>query len=246
MRYVILHYTHGDSASALRELTEGEVSSHYLISDQPPTIYQLVDENRRAWHAGHSAWKLDTQLNASSIGIELVNPGYSDTPEGRVFHPYAPAQIGELIALLKKIVARHGVAPDRILGHNEIAPLRKLDPGPLFPWHALAEAGLIAWPDAAAVAARRQAFEQQLPDILWFQAKLAQHGYTLSPTGLADEVTRSCLAAFQMKYRPARFDGEPDAETAAILDVLDPDQAPGIGAPVALPPTPLPHSDKSP
>lgn len=226
VRYVILHYTHGDSARSLKALTEGEVSSHYLITDQPVTIYQLVDESRRAWHAGHSAWQRDTQLNFSSVGIELVNPGYDDSPEGRVFHPYAPAQIEQLIALLRKIVARHGITPEHILGHNEIAPQRKLDPGPMFPWQRLAQAGLIRWPDTAKVAARRQIFEQQLPDILWFQTKLAQHGYALTATGIADDATRNCLSAFQMKFRPARFDGLPDAETAAILEVLNPTAPP--------------------
>lgn len=82
VRYVILHYTHGDLARAFRTLTEEPVSSHYLISDRPATVYQLVDESRRAWHAGDSAWQKDTQLNFSSIGIELVNAGYVDTPEG--------------------------------------------------------------------------------------------------------------------------------------------------------------------
>lgn len=220
VRYVILHYTEGDFPRALDVLTNGSVSSHYLVSDHPAAIYQLVDESRRAWHAGTSAWKHDAQLNASSIGIELVNPGYRDMPQGRVYFPYPPEQVDLLIALLKQIVARHQVEPDRILGHNEIAPQRKSDPGPLFPWERLAQAGLIRWPDAAQVALRRQAFEAQLPDTAWFQRKLAQHGYALSCSSQWDEAARQALVAFQMKYRPARFDGNPDAETAALLDVL--------------------------
>lgn len=220
VRYVILHYTEGDFPRALHVLTRGEVSSHYLISDRPAAIYQLVDESRRAFHAGASAWKNDAGLNASSIGIELVNPGYRDTPQGRIYFPYPPEQIALLIGLLRQIVDRHEIAADRILGHNEIAPLRKSDPGPLFPWQQLAQAGLIRWPDAAQVALRRQVFEQQLPDIGWFQAKLAQHGYVLPYSNQLDEATRQILASFQMKYRPARFDGVPDAETAALLDVL--------------------------
>lgn len=220
VRYVILHYTEGDFPRALHILTQGSVSSHYLISDHPAAIYQLVDENRRAYHAGMSAWKNDTQLNASSIGIELVNPGYRDTPQGRVFFAYPPQQIALLIDLLRQIVARHQVDPDRILGHNEIAPQRKSDPGPLFPWERLAQAGLIRWPDAAQVAQRRQAYEQQLPDIAWFQRKLMQHGYVLPLSRQWDEATRNVLVAFQMKYRPGRIDGVSDAETAALLDVL--------------------------
>lgn len=220
VRYVILHYTEGDFPRALQILTRGGVSSHYLISDRPAEIYQLVDEDRRAYHAGASAWKTDAQLNFSSIGIELVNPGYRDTPEGRMYFAYPPEQIALLIDLLKKIVARHRIEPDRILGHNEIAPQRKSDPGPMFPWQRLALAGLIRWPDAAEVTQRRQAFEQQLPDAAWFQHKLALHGYVLPCTGQWDDATRQVLVAFQMKYRPSRFDGLADAETAALLDVL--------------------------
>jgi N-acetylmuramoyl-L-alanine amidase len=129
-----------------------------------------------------------------------------------------------LIDLLKQIVARHGIAPENILGHNEIAPNRKSDPGPMFPWQSLAQAGLIRWPDAAQVAQRRQIYEQQLPDIGWFQAKLLQHGYVLPSSDQSDQATRQILVAFQMKYRPARFDGAPDAETAALLDVLTSDE----------------------
>jgi len=220
VRYVIVHYTEGNFPRALDVLTNGGVSSHYLIADEPAAIYQLVDENRRAYHAGISAWKNDTQLNASSIGIELVNPGYRDTPEGRVFFAYQPEQIALLIDLLKQIVARHNIEPDRILGHNEIAPQRKSDPGPMFPWHRLAQAGLIRWPDADQVAQRQQLFEQQMPDIAWFQRKLVQHGYVLNCREQCDEATRQLVVAFQMKYRPGRFDGIADAETAALLDVL--------------------------
>lgn len=222
VRYVILHYTEGDFPRALSVLTTGSVSSHYLIADHPATIYQLVDENQRAYHAGVSAWKGDAQLNFSSIGIELVNPGYRDTPQGRVYFAYPPEQIDRLIELLKQIEARYHIAPDRILGHNEIAPQRKSDPGPMFPWQRLAQAGLIRWPDPAEVARRQPAFEQQLPDVGWFQQKLVQHGYVL-PCGdqlQMDQATRQSLVAFQMKYRPSRFDGMPDAETAALLDVL--------------------------
>lgn len=220
VRYVILHYTDADFPHALEILTRGNVSSHYLISDHPAAIYQLVDENRRAYHAGISAWRNDAQLNVSSIGIELVNPGYRDTPQGRVFFAYPPGQITLLIDLLKQIVARHHIEPDHILGHNEIAPQRKSDPGPMFPWQRLAQAGLIRWPDAAQVAQRKQAFEQQLPDIAWFQRKLVQHGYVLQCSNQLDDATRQILMTFQMKYRPSRFDGVPDAETAALLDVL--------------------------
>ena len=135
VKFVIIHYTVSDFPGSINTLTKEVVSSHYLVSDaQKPVIYTLVDESRQANHAGVSNWKTYTQLNASSIGIEIVNPGYRDTPQGRVWYPFSQAQMDELIPLLKQIVERHHIAPDNIIGHNEIAPQRKQDPGPLFPW----------------------------------------------------------------------------------------------------------------
>lgn len=219
--FLVLHYTVGDFGSALRTLTQGEVSSHYLVSDEnPPRIYQLVDEGRRAWHAGESAWQGHRGLNASSIGIEVVNPGPRWGAEGRQFERFPEAQIDLLLPLVKDIVQRHGIRPDRVLGHSDVQPQRKQDPGPLFPWARLAAAGLVRWPDAQRVAAARPAFELQLPDLPWFQQRLARHGFELAPSGRLDTATRNVLAAFQMKYRPARFDGQPDAETAALLAAL--------------------------
>lgn len=219
--FVILHYTAGDFEESLRALTGPEVSSHYLIDDAPrPTIYRLVDESRRAWHSGPSYWKGHAMLNASSIGIEIVNKGYVDTPQGRVWQPYSPAQIDAVVALVKDIAARHQVRPERILGHSDVLPQYKQDPGPLFPWKRLADEGVIPWPDAQRVAAQQRVYEAALPDVAWFQKALAAHGFEVEPHGELDEATRNVIAAFQMKYRPSRFDGQPDAETAALLHVL--------------------------
>jgi N-acetylmuramoyl-L-alanine amidase len=217
VQWVVVHYTSTDVQHSLELLTRGGVSSHYLIGEAPATIYQLVDENRRAWHAGDSQWRGRTWLNASTIGIELVNQGYTDTPTGRVWQPYSEAQIDALILLLKDIVQRHHLPIDSIIGHSDIAPQRKVDPGPLFPWRRLAEAGLIRWPDAAAVARQQALYAQQLPDWRWFQLRLARLGYVVVQDGQDNQATRNVLAAFQMKYRPARFDGQADAETAALL-----------------------------
>jgi N-acetylmuramoyl-L-alanine amidase len=220
VQYVVLHYTSTDLEHSMALLTHGEVSSHYLIGEQPPTIYQLVDENRRAWHAGESQWRGRTWLNSSSIGIELVNQGFTDTPEGRVWQPYSEAQIAALIVLLKDIVARHHLPLDSIIGHSDIAPQRKTDPGPMFPWQRLAEAGLISWPDAAQVAQQQALFSQQLPNALWFQQRLARIGYAVPSSGTWDAASRNVLSAFQMKYRPSRYDAQADAETAALLAAL--------------------------
>ena len=221
VQYIILHYTSTDLPRSLRLLTEEEVSSHYLIGDAPPTVYRLVDENRRAWHAGDSQWQGRTWLNGTSIGIELVNQGYYEGPAGRYWQPYAPAQIEALVELLEDIMQRHQLAPGSILGHSDVAPQRKVDPGPLFPWKRLADAGLLPWPDAHAVAQQQALFSKSLPTVAWFQQQLQRQGYLVPAHGELDQATRNVLAAFQMKYRPARYDGEPDAQTAAMLLVLN-------------------------
>lgn len=227
VRFIVLHYTVSDLPTSLKTLTQQDVSSHYLLTDTPsPLFYALVDESRQAGHAGVSSWKTYTHINNSSIGIEIVNPGYRDTPEGRIWYPYPAAQIDQLILLLRKIVARHGILPENILGHSDIAPQRKLDPGPMFPWLRLGAAGLIPWPDANRVAGRRAVYEHCVPQPAWFQQQLARHGYAVPQTGEFDPATRNVLIAFQMKYRPSNFDGVPDAETAAILDVLTTPAAP--------------------
>ncbi|MEP6701778.1 MAG: N-acetylmuramoyl-L-alanine amidase [Betaproteobacteria bacterium] len=220
VQYLVIHYTEGDFAHSLKILTEGSVSSHYLVNDDPPTVYQLVDESRRAWHAGLSSWQGQTQLNAASIGIEIVNPGYRDSPEGPVWFDYPPAQIDAVVALVKKIVKEHQIRPDRIVGHSDIAPQRKIDPGPRFPWKRLADEGLITWPDAARVADRQAEYESSLPDIEWFQRRLQLQGYAVPLNAELDAPTRRVVAAFQMHFRPRVCDGTPDAETAALLDVL--------------------------
>lgn len=235
--FLVLHYTVGNFESSLQTLTKPSnraVSSHYLVRDVPVVTYRLVDESRRAWHAGPSYWKGFTNLNASSIGIEIVNAGAVTGADGSVrYSPFRPEQLDEVIALCKEIVARHHIKPDRILGHNDIAPGRKQDPGPLFPWKRLADEGLIAWPDAALVAAKRPLYESQLPDAQWFQDRLASYGYNTSRSGEWDALTRDSLVSFQMKYRPAKYDGRPDAEIAALLDVVNSAEGMVLSKPVA-------------
>ena len=219
VQFIVLHYTAGPFRASLRLLTEGEVSSHYLVDRDPPTVYRLVDEDRRAWHAGPSSWQGQTPLNASSIGIEIVNAGCrGDGPDD--CEAYPEAQLQAVIALVRDIQRRHQVRPDRIVGHAEIQPLHKEDPGPRFPWRRLHDEGLVPWPDEAQVAAARPGFEAALPEVAWFQERLAAQGYDVPRGGELDPLTRRVLRVFQMRYRPARFDGLPDAETAALLDVL--------------------------
>lgn len=217
---MVLHYTNANLERSLALLTHGEVSSHYLIGDNPATIYQLVDESRRAWHAGDSQWEGRTWLNSTSIGIEIVNPGFTDTPTGRVWHPYSEAQIQALIVLLKDIVQRNGIQPRHIIGHSDIAPLRKLDPGPMFPGNAWPTPALASGPTLRRWRSSAR-FDVNPPSITWYQQQLARFGYAIEQTGELDVSTRHVLAAFQMRFRPQLFDGQPDAQTAAILQVLN-------------------------
>ncbi|MBS0393262.1 MAG: N-acetylmuramoyl-L-alanine amidase [Proteobacteria bacterium] len=219
VRFIIVHFTQMDEAGSLHRLTREEVSSHYLVGREPPTIWRLVPEERRAWHAGPSYWRGATALNASSVGIEIVNLGNGDVA-GAPYQAFPEAQIEAVVALVRAVAKRHGVAPDRILGHAEVQPQTRNDPGPRFPWRRLAEAGLIPWPDAAQVAAAAGHWRAALPSAAWWQERLAAHGYQVPRSGELDGETRRVLAVFQMRYRPERYDGEPDAETAALLEVV--------------------------
>ncbi|WP_321966093.1 N-acetylmuramoyl-L-alanine amidase [Burkholderia cepacia] len=226
IRFLVMHYTESDEAKSLRTLTGDSVSVHYVIPPQPrierglPVVYQLVPESERAWHAGVSEWQGATELNAVSIGIENVNRGPLD-PQNRTWQPYPPEQVAALTRLSKDIVTRYAIPPTRVVGHSDIAPQRKIDPGPLFPWHALAQAGVGAWPDAATVAARLAGRDPHAPvDVRELQLKLARYGYDVATDGVLDARTRRVFAAFQMHFRPADYAGDPDAETDAIAQAL--------------------------
>ncbi len=225
VRYVVLHYTSSGFDRSLNALTQGPVSSHYLIDEGPATIYRLVDEDRRAWHAGESSWQGRTYVNGISIGIELVHRGFIETPEGRRWYPWEQEQIDNLVTLLEDILQRHDLAPEQVVGHSDVAPQRKVDPGPLFPWFQLAEAGVAIWPDADSVALYQAQLAGLTPSISWFQQALAGFGYEVPQTGLLDKPTLNVIAAFQMRFRPARHDGQPDTQTAALLAALVPTAA---------------------
>ncbi|WP_434660254.1 N-acetylmuramoyl-L-alanine amidase [Paraburkholderia sp. A3BS-1L] len=238
IRFLVEHYTQGDEPTALEELTRENVSAHYLVPVHPPlrdgkpVVLQLVPEAQRAWHAGASEWQGTTELNAASIGIENVNSGpltdsqatSQATPEGsppREWAPWPPEQVAAIIALSKDIVARYGIAPTRVVGHSDIAPQRKIDPGPLFPWKPLYEAGVGAWPDDATVKAELAGRAPDAPaDVLGLQTKLARYGYEVATDGVLDARTRRVFAAFQMHFRPRDYSGTPDAETDAIAQAL--------------------------
>lgn len=190
---VVIHYTamgSGDEALARLCDPEFEVSAHYLI-DVDGRIMRLVDEDKRAWHAGAGQWGDVTDINSRSIGIELANRGTV---------PFAAAQMNVLEALLADITLRHTIAPERIIGHSDMAPARKIDPGPRFDWQRLARQGLSVWPKASEV----------LPvDEVVFSSDLSAFGYS-------DAVPLSSrLSAFRDRFRP-RHVGDLDGIDMAL------------------------------
>lgn len=230
VRSLVIHYTDADEADSLRTLTGPRVSSHYLIppprNGKPPPVYQLVDETRRAWHAGASSWAGRENLNDTSVGIEVVNTGpdhrFVDIEAGlkASWAPFPDAQITALIALAQDIIARHGIETTAVVSHAEIAPTRKIDPGPAFPWQRLHAAGIGPWPDPARVACYRHRFEKAPLPLGSLQRALAEWGFAVTPSDILDESTRGALRAFQMRYRPADYRGLADTESMAILWAL--------------------------
>lgn len=214
---VILHYTGMPTgAGALAQLCNpaAEVSSHYFVWEDGRVV-QLVAEDRRAWHAGQSFWKGESDLNSASIGIEIVNCGHESLP------PYPKPQVDAVTALVRDIGVRRAIAPRRILAHSDIAPGRKRDPGEHFPWETLWRAGVGHWtlappPNAEPIFKRGQ----EGAPIRSLQAMLALYGYGVELTGVYDHQTRVVVAAFQRHFRPARVDGETDASTVETLRML--------------------------
>ncbi len=219
---IVLHYTASSKPSALLTLTNREVSAHYVVSDDSkPVVYKLVDENLSAWHAGESSWYGKTYVNPRSIGIEIVHPGWARNSGGDIGPLYSAAQIDAIIALTRTVAQRYGVAPENIVGHSDVAPLRKQDPGPAFPWKKLAQAGVGRWFDEAAAAKYQAEYVRSgPPDAGWFQKQLKRVGYNAPESNYFDANTLHTIAAFQMHYRPELVNSKPDAQTAARLRAL--------------------------
>lgn len=219
---IVLHYTASTKPSALLTLTNREVSAHYVVSDDSkPVVYKLVDENLSAWHAGESSWYGRTFVNPRSIGIEIVHPGWARNSSGELGPLFPAAQIDAVITLTREVAKRHGVAPENIVGHSDVAPLRKQDPGPAFPWKKLAQAGVGRWFDEAAAAKYQAEYVRNgPPDAGWFQKQLKRVGYSVPESNYFDTNTLHTIAAFQMHYRPELVNSKPDAQTAARLRAL--------------------------
>jgi N-acetylmuramoyl-L-alanine amidase len=204
---LVLHYTGMKTAKeALARLCDPQarVSAHYTI-DRDGRVYRHVPEERRAWHAGVSYWAGERNVNARSIGIEIVNPGHEFG-----YVPFADAQIGALIDLSRGIFARHPIPPHRVVGHSDVAPPRKTDPGELFPWKELAEYGIGVWWQNAPLAG--DAAAARVSELL------AQFGYGVPPD--VDWPLESVITAFQRRFRTEKIDGMADPETVARLSAL--------------------------
>ncbi len=240
IRFVVIHYTSIDWENSLKVLTNEryEVSSHYLIpengddtySDQIK-IFQLVDEENRAWHAGISQWEERTNINDQSIGIELVNQAECSIRQGPqydytnnyicLFSDFDKDQIDQLILLLKDILSRHEeIKPTYIVGHSDISPDRKFDPGPKFPWKKLYENGIGAWYDDQTFQKYKKQFKGTIPDISQIQCALKKYGYGIEITSIMDEQTFFVIRAFQYHFTPKESDGSISVDTVSALWAL--------------------------
>ena len=236
---VVVHFTGMETAeAALRELTQlgSGVSAHWMI-DEDGTIYRLVPEERRAWHAGLGSWHHWHDVNAVSIGIELVNPGHDHG-----YRPFPDLQIEALEDLLADTFKCHGLRPCDLIGHSDVAPERKQDPGELFPWERLARAGFSIWPDDVSeypdgglgvmddaedfIGDEESRTEFGLDSISLresvseLQENLRAIGYGIETNGVFGTQTEAVVAAFQRRFRPGTVDGYADSETRALIQAV--------------------------
>ncbi|MEX2649430.1 MAG: N-acetylmuramoyl-L-alanine amidase [Alphaproteobacteria bacterium] len=213
---LVLHYTGmADAETALARLTDpaAKVSAHYLI-DEDGTLYRLVPEQRRAWHAGPASWRGHADVNARSIGIELVNPGHAFG-----YRAFPEPQMAALVALARGLCRRRAIPAGNVVGHSDVAPERKEDPGELFDWARLAAAGVGLWPERRPVAGEMGLTlgpgDNGRP-VGELQGALAAIGYGLVVDGVYGPRTGAVVRAFQRHFRPSRLDGVADPETAQL------------------------------
>ena len=217
---LLLHYTGMKTCqAALERLCDpaAKVSAHYLI-DEDGTCYRLVEEDRRAWHAGLSYWAGIRDVNGHSIGIELVNPGHEFG-----YRDFPKTQMTTLESLAKGILERHPIPANRVLGHSDVAPTRKQDPGERFDWARLARAGIGLWSsesDTISPHATMLGPGTSGPAVVNLQLALAGFGYGVEGTGLYDPVTEAVIRAFQRHFRQRLVDGVADGETQSLLHHL--------------------------
>ncbi len=214
---LVLHYTGMKTGpEALERLCDpqAKVSSHYLV-EEDGRVFRLVAEERRAWHAGVSFWRGRRNVNGDSIGIEIVNPGHEFG-----YRAFPEVQIVSVMALVADIRTRWTIEDRDIVGHSDIAPDRKDDPGELFPWKRLSEAGHGIWAEWPAAPGAPIGEGEDGAAIFALQAGLTRLGFDLPPSGRFDATTTLAVRAFQRHWRPERVDGIADGETRARLIAL--------------------------
>lgn len=217
---ILLHYTGmqtGDAALKRLCSREAKVSSHYVVFEDG-RIVQCVPEAMRAWHAGVSSWAGETDINSCSIGIEIVNPGHEFG-----YRDFPLRQTAAVISLCKSIQTRRGpISNDRVLGHSDVAPSRKQDPGEKFPWELLSESGIGHWVRAAQVNLDGVSIHpgDRGEAVMRLQRTFATYGYGIAESGVYDDATRDVVIAFQRHFRPARVDGIADPSTLLTLRAL--------------------------
>ena len=235
IKTIVLHYTVSDNDRSIKTLTTGNVSAHYLILDtDDDKIYNLVPESERAWHAGNGGFAGRTILNDTSIGIEIVNAGIQPQYRNALkngdmdYHPYEhyvafdELQIKKVAQLVQDLALRYDISPKNIIGHADMAPSRKIDPGAKFPWQRLYEQyGIGAWYDAF----DKQFFMNQkefdtatIPEI---KQAFRRYGYQINDSDEWDKASRDVIYAFQLHFRPQQPTGKMDIETYAILKALN-------------------------
>jgi N-acetylmuramoyl-L-alanine amidase len=230
VRFLVLHYTASDFAGSAKTLTGPSVSAHYLVPDpddpsykaagfEGMRIFNMVDEKDRAWHAGVSSWRGRTNLNDTSLGIEIVNQA-TDRDGKFTFPPFHPQQVKAVKDLALNILQRYpDITPRNVVGHGDIAPGRKTDPGPKLPWRDFHQAGVGAWYEED-VKAKYVARYTETPLARDEAAKqLGKYGYDTSGAG-SPSGFKDLVRAFQLHFRPQNYDGVLDVETAAILSAL--------------------------
>jgi N-acetylmuramoyl-L-alanine amidase len=216
---IVLHYTGMPNIeAAIAKLCSpgSEVSTHYVVMEDG-YIVQCVPEARRAWHAGAAVWEGESDINSCSIGIEIANPGHSYG-----YPDFPKRQIAAVTALCRSIFTRHRIPAWRVLGHSDVAPTRKQDPGEKFPWRVLQDSGIGLWVKPAPVVAGGPIFVlgENDPAIAEMQGLLAKYGYDVPISGSYDGTTREVVAAFQRHFRPAQVDGAADTSTIVTLKAL--------------------------
>jgi N-acetylmuramoyl-L-alanine amidase len=217
---LVLHYTGmATPEAAIERLADGasprRVSCHYVALEDGG-IVQMVPEAKRAWHAGAGRWKNDDDINAASIGIEIVNRGHDfDYPD------FPDTQIAAVIALCRDIVSRNAIHPTSVIAHSDMAPSRKIDPGEKFPWERLNRAGIGHWvPPSPIIEGKALRPGDVGAEVEHLQTRLNDYGFDQPITGEYDAMTVTVVRAFQRHFRPALIDGIADASTCATLDRL--------------------------